>query len=164
MDGAAFGARRLQQNLAHHGSGHTGAAPAARPPSEWPLCGTARTAGSPILSRSWLINYRAGRPLCVDNGRRPVDRDMTDIERRAQELVAAHLAGRHLPSDIRAAIEQAVAIQMRDGFTATMEAELHRFIDTCAEPGPATDGATERGPDDDDGRSTSVDVHWTTLR
>ncbi|WP_428422625.1 hypothetical protein [Methylibium sp.] len=89
---------------------------------------------------------------------------MTDIERRAQKLVTALLAGRHLPSDMRTAIEQALVIQMRDGFTPEMEAELRRFIDTCAQSAPAPGSATDDGSDDDDDRPTSADVHWTTLK
>jgi hypothetical protein len=89
---------------------------------------------------------------------------MSGFERQAQELLNTLLAGRHLPSDMRLAIEQAIALQMRDGFTPTMESELRHFIDRCAEAGPGTCDPGGANSGDDDDRSTSVDVHWTTLR
>ena len=90
---------------------------------------------------------------------------MSAFERQAQALLSTLLAGRHLQADMRLAIEQAIVMQMRDGFTPAMEAELRHFIDSCTEP--ASPGSAEppaANPGDEDDRSTSVDVHWTTLR
>lgn len=89
---------------------------------------------------------------------------MSGFEQQAQDLLTTLLAGRHLPSDMRLAIEQTVAIQMRDGFTPAMEAELRHFIDSCAETAPGPAEPAGASPEDEDDRSTSVDVHWTTLR
>ena len=90
---------------------------------------------------------------------------MSGFERQAQALLTTLLAGRHLPSGMRLAVEQAIVMQMRDGFSPTMEAELRHFIDSCAEaapPGSAEPPVANSGDEDD--RPTSVDVHWTTLR
>lgn len=89
---------------------------------------------------------------------------MSGFERQAQELLSTLLAGRHLSADMRLAIEQAIAVQMRDGFTPAMEAELRHFIDSCAEAAPSPSEPAGASSADDDDRSTSVDVHWTTLR
>ncbi|WP_036229173.1 MULTISPECIES: hypothetical protein [unclassified Methylibium] len=93
------------------------------------------------------------------------DPRMSGFEQRAHELLTTLLAGRHLPPDMRLAIEQAIVMQMRDGFTPAMESELRHFIDRCAEPVPPGSGDLPVGPRfEEDDRSTSVDVHWTTLR
>lgn len=93
------------------------------------------------------------------------DPRMSGFEQRAHELLTTLLAGRHLPPDMLLAIEQAIVMQMRDGFTPAMESELRHFLDRCAEPVPPGSGEppVEHRFDEDD-RSTSVDVHWTTLR
>lgn len=93
------------------------------------------------------------------------DPRMSGFEQRAHELLTTLLAGRHLLPDMRLAIEQAIVMQMRDGFTPSMESELRHFIDRCAEPVPPGSAEPPVGPRvDEDDRSTSVDVHWTTLR
>lgn len=102
------------------------------------------------------------RAPCVPNLQTFRDPRMSGFEQRAHELLTTLLAGRHLAPDMRLAIEQAIVMQMRDGFTPAMESELRHFIDRCAEPAPPGPGDPPRFDEDD--RSTSVDVHWTTLR
>jgi len=81
---------------------------------------------------------------------------MDDIERHAQELVGRHLGGRVVDDAVRASMVEAVAEQLREGFSPEMEVALKRLVDTYV------DVAAGRAVTDDN-PPTTTEVRWDPI-
>lgn len=88
---------------------------------------------------------------------------MSDLEASARDLVSHHLAGRAMAPGVRSAIEQAVADQMREGFSKEMDAALRQLIDTYAEATLVHPDAMNPSAASDDNPPTVTDIHWTSV-